>query len=85
MDDKTIESAGVTGNLREGSSLYYATLRMDTLDRTQTIHALEFVRILSHCLSGVQEPGVAQTKLQWWSDEINRLMLNEPRHPASQS
>lgn len=75
--------SGSTQTLRDGSTLYYATLRMDEQDRLQAINALGLIKTLSSCLTGVQEPNVAQTKLQWWSDEINRLALNEPRHPTT--
>ncbi|MDY6941911.1 MAG: squalene/phytoene synthase family protein [Pseudomonadota bacterium] len=31
------------------------------------------------------EPGVAQAKLQWWSDEIRSAAQGEPHHPATQA
>jgi len=82
-DQNPMDSNTAGPSLREGSTLYYATLRMDESDRNKALNALALIQTLSQCLTGVQEPTVAQTKLQWWSDEINRLELNEARHPAT--
>ncbi len=70
-------------SMREGSTLYYATLKLRDEDRQQILNALNLIKTLSSCLTGVHDPSVAQTKLQWWSDEISRLALNEPRHPTT--
>jgi len=83
IDGKT-PNQHIKPNLREGSTLYYATLRLNEADRHRIVNTLEFIRTLSSCLIGVHEPTVAQTKLQWWSDEINRLAIREPRHPLTQ-
>ncbi len=68
---------------REGSTLHYATLRMDTPARERVLCVFELTHAIASTLVGVQEPGVAQTKLQWWTDEIERLASNEPRHPTT--
>lgn len=68
---------------RDGSTLHYATLRMETDARDRLLRTLNLTNTVSASLLGVQEAQVAQTKLQWWNDEIGRLAHNEPRHPAT--
>jgi phytoene synthase len=36
-------------------------------------------------LDRVSDPGVAQTKLQWWREELNRTADGAPRHPLSRN
>jgi len=69
---------------RVGSSMHYALLRLDEVMRTKLLHTLDLLQSISGCIADVQEPPVAQTKLQWWNDEIGRLALGEARHPATQ-
>ena len=36
-------------------------------------------------LDRVSDPGVAQTKVQWWREELNRTADGGPRHPLSRN
>lgn len=47
------------------------------------VHAfyLETTRIPDEC----HDPGVAQAKLDWWREELERLFTGTPRHPISQA
>jgi len=49
---------------REGSTLHYALLRTPPAARTRVIHALDLIQTISHAIVAVQEPQVANTKLQ---------------------
>jgi len=69
---------------REGSTLHYALLRTPQPVRTQAIHALNLLQTISQALTGVQEPQIAHTKLQWWREELTRLQLGQARHPSTQ-
>jgi len=66
---------------RDGSTLYYATSRLSVDTRSRLLCTISLINAVSTSLVGVQEAQVAQTKLQWWNDEIGRLAHNEPRHP----
>ncbi|ABA57550.1 Squalene/phytoene synthase [Nitrosococcus oceani ATCC 19707] len=68
-----------------GSSLYYSLLFLPEAQR-HTVTALyayqkEIVGIVAEC----SDVGVAQTKLQWWQEEITRLFAGCPRHPVTQT
>ncbi len=68
----------------EGSSLYYATLYYSKPIKHAliTLHAfyLEVSEIIYECT----DPGVARIKLNWWLEEIQRLINHNTRHPVSQ-
>ena len=66
---------------RDGATLHYATLRMNTEARARLLCTISLTNSVSESLMGVQDAQVAQTKLQWWNDELGRLAHNEPRHP----
>jgi len=67
--------------IREGSTLYYATLYLpDTLkSQVLLLHVLhdEISNIPLTC----SDPGVARIKLEWWREEVERINLNSARHP----
>jgi phytoene/squalene synthetase len=66
---------------REGSTLYYATHRLADDTRQRLLAQLQLNKTLAEVLTGVREPPVAQTKLQWWSEELTRLHDSQARHP----
>lgn len=68
-----------------GTSLYYSLLFVPEAQR-HAVTALyayqkEVVGIVAEC----SDVGVAQTKLQWWQEEIARLFAGCPRHPVTQT
>ena len=66
-----------------GSNHYYATL-FYTPQQRRNLHALFALRQeLADTVAECQDPGVASTKLQWWSEEISRVYTGEARHPVS--
>lgn len=68
-----------------GSDFRYSLLGLAVPQRQAltALHAfcLETMRIPQEC----QELAVAQTKLDWWRSEVERLFANTPQHPVSQA
>ena len=68
---------------RPGSTYYYA-LRHQPGDVHARVHAtLQLIETVTECLLDVTEPTVAEKKIHWWHEEIDRLINAEPRHPAT--
>lgn len=65
-----------------GTDLYYASLYYPTHIR-ESLCALEVTR---RAITGIHQkkidPSVANIKLSWWWDEVDRYRSNKPRHPA---
>ena len=68
-------AAGESGRieLREGSSLYYSLLWTDDAVRERLLARLSLVHTLLTTLEEVQEPEVAERKVHWWHEELERL------------
>ncbi|MGQ7843638.1 squalene/phytoene synthase family protein [Granulosicoccus sp. 3-233] len=71
--------------IREGSSLYYSLLWTTPAARQRFIERLHLIQSLSTTLEDVQEPQVAERKIHWWHEELQRLMEGTARHPATQA
>lgn len=68
-----------------GSDFRYSLLGLPVAQR-QTLAAiqafcLETTRIPQEC----HDPGVAQTKLEWWRAELGRLFEGNPQHPITRA
>ena len=74
-----------TAPIKEGSSLYYSLLwtPADAKDRFQ--HRLALISALATTLDDVYEPQVAEKKIHWWHEELQRLHDGNARHPALQA
>lgn len=72
-------------SIREGSSLHYSLLWTTESARQRFIQRLHLVRTLATTLDDVQEPQVAQKKIHWWHEELQRLHSGEARHPVTQA
>lgn len=70
---------------REGSSLHYSLLWTDERLRTQFLDRLGMIHELSGTLDDVSDSGVAQRKIHWWHEEIERLIKGCARHPSLQA
>lgn len=68
--------------VKEGSSLHYSLLWTDESARQRFINRLGLIKALSTTLEEVCEPEVAEQKIHWWHEEIQRLLAGEARHPA---
>lgn len=70
--------------IREGSSLYYSLLWTDALRKQQFVDRLTLIHALSTTLDDVQDPQVAERKIHWWHEELQRMISGQARHPATQ-
>ena len=71
--------------IREGSTLYYSLLWTSPAARQRFVERLELVQALSSTLEGVHEPQVAERKIHWWHEELQRMVEGTARHPAAQA
>ncbi|MFK8081779.1 MAG: hypothetical protein AB8B97_15950 [Granulosicoccus sp.] len=71
-------------NIPEGSSLYYSMLWTDPTAKVRVNQRLELIKALVTTLDDVQEPQVAEKKIHWWHEELQRLHSGDARHPATQ-
>lgn len=70
---------------REGSTLYYALLHSDPATRANTCQILAMLQNLAQALVEVSEPLVAEKKIHWWHEEVDRLIDRQPRHPSTKA
>ncbi|MFK7855734.1 MAG: squalene/phytoene synthase family protein [Granulosicoccus sp.] len=68
-------------SIREGSSLYYSLLWTKEPVRQRFVNRLGLIQALGTTLEDVQEPHVAEQKIHWWHEEIQRLLSGDARHP----
>ncbi len=68
-------------NPGDGSTLYYALLGCNASQRHRVCAWLRLFNTLSDTLVEVSDSGVAEQKIHWWHEEIERLCRGEPRHP----
>lgn len=67
---------------KDGSSLYYSLLWTPAIVKESFLQRLTLIDALATCLDDVQEPSVAEKKIHWWHEELERLAKSTPRHPA---
>lgn len=65
-----------------GSTLYYALLHCSDSEVARAHTSLELMRVVSEVLADVSEPSVAEQKVHWWHEELDRLGKLQARHPA---
>jgi phytoene synthase len=67
---------------RHGSTVYYSLLSLPP-DRRRALTALHAFRHETTAVVGeYREPQIAQAKIQWWREEIERLYAGHPQHPV---
>jgi phytoene synthase len=70
---------------RSGSSFYYSFLFLPP-ERRRAITALyAYCREVDDVVDESTDPMVAARKLDWWSQEIDRLCAGQPEHPVSRA
>ncbi|CAN4270291.1 ERG9 Phytoene/squalene synthetase [Methylophilaceae bacterium] len=70
---------------KSGSSFYYS-FRFLSKSRRLAITALyAFCREVDDIADECMDLSVAQTKLNWWRSEIDRLYQNQPQHPVAKA
>lgn len=65
----------------EGSSLYYSLLYCSDAQRSRALQALTLIQSMTSALHDVSEPSIAEKKIHWWHEEIERLVKRNARHP----
>ncbi|ASJ75226.1 hypothetical protein [Granulosicoccus antarcticus] len=72
-------------NISVGSTLHYSLLWTEPAARQRFIERLELVHALGTTLEAVHEPQVAERKIHWWHEELQRMSEGSARHPAAQA
>ncbi len=77
LDDTLINRAAPAGSMRYFALLYTPPEKRDVVTALYVIDAeiRESAQSVNH--------DVAHTRLQWWRQEIDRLVNNNPQHPAT--
>lgn len=70
-------------SVRDGSSLYYALLWTEAVARERFINTLPLIAALDTTLDDVREPQVAEQKIHWWHEELERMVNLCARHPLT--
>jgi phytoene synthase len=67
---------------QSGSSFYYSFLFLPP-ERRRAITALyAYCREVDDAVDEARDPAVAQAKLAWWAEELDRLYAGAPQHPV---
>jgi len=70
---------------QSGSSFYYSFMFLPPPRRRAITALYAFCREVDDVVDEVHDPGVAQTKLAWWRQEIDRTFNGAPQHPVAQA
>ncbi len=68
-----------------GSSFYYAFLFLPPERRAAITAFYAFCREIDDVVDEVSDPGVAQSKLDWWRSEVRNAYAGQASHPALQA
>jgi len=68
-----------------GSSFYYSFLFLPPARRRAITALYAFCREVDDVVDEVSDPGVARTKLAWWTEETARIFRGEPQHPVGKA
>lgn len=68
----------------EGSSLYYAWRLVPTRRQAALRAWWQWWHEISSIPFDVQDPGVAETKLRWWLQEVQQATQGQAQHPTTQ-
>jgi phytoene synthase len=70
---------------QSGSSFYYSFVVLPKKQRQAITALYAFCREVDDVVDNIAEPTVAQAKLDWWRDELDRLYQGHPLHPVTQA
>jgi len=68
-----------------GSSFYYAFLFLPPERRRAITAVYAYCREVDDVVDEVTDPGLAQTKLDWWRGEVAALFHGVPTHPVTRA
>ncbi len=66
-----------------GSSFYYSFLFLPTEKRKAITALYAFCREVDDVVDECSDPSVAESRLNWWHEEIDALYAGNPSHPVS--
>ncbi|MBI5925845.1 MAG: squalene/phytoene synthase family protein [Aquabacterium sp.] len=66
---------------RAGSSLYYALAAASASQRPALLYWVQWWHETAQIPFKIQDPGVAETKLRWWLQELNDAAQGQAHHP----
>jgi len=67
---------------KSGSSFYYSFLFLPPKQRKAITALYAFCREVDDIVDECTNPEVAQTKLQWWRDTMEKTFQGQPEHPV---
>ena len=70
---------------QSGSSFYYSFMFLSKQKREAIIALYAFCREVDDIADECTELHIAQTKLNWWRNEIENLYQHKPQHPVSKA
>jgi phytoene synthase len=68
-----------------GSSFYYSFLFLPPARRRAITALYAYCREVDDVVDEVSDPALAQTKLDWWRSEVERLFAGQPQHPVTRA
>ena len=68
-----------------GSSFYYSFLFLPAEKRKAITALYAFCREVDDVVDETHDPGVAESKLNWWVEEIDALYKGNAKHPVSRA
>lgn len=68
-----------------GSSFYYSFLFLPPEQRRAITALYAYCREVDDVVDEASDPAVAQAKLAWWAQEIQRLFEGTPQHPVARA
>lgn len=68
-----------------GTSLYYALKSVPAQQRSALTSWVQWWHEIAQIPFNVSDPGVAETKLRWWSQELQACSQGRPSHPLSKA
>ncbi|MBD3609437.1 MAG: presqualene diphosphate synthase HpnD [Gammaproteobacteria bacterium] len=74
-----------TKTRQSGSSFSFSFLFLDESQRRAMNALYAFCREVDDIVDECHDHNIAQTKLNWWKNEINQLFIGRPQHPVGQA
>mgnify|MGYP005812195165 CR=1 FL=1 len=70
---------------RSGSSFYYSFLFLPPARRRAITALYAYCREIDDAVDESSDSSIAQAKLGWWAEEIERLYAGRPQHPVTRA
>lgn len=71
--------------LQAGSAEWYTVRFSPIAIRERIEHWFAWFALLDETANKAKDPGVARLKLDWWREEVQRMQVQQARHPVAQS